>query len=164
VVALEHHAGAGGGGYPALNEAPHLFSRITAIADVYAALTHDGVDREPLTAPEALRRLERDYTDILDANLVRAFVGMLGPYPPGTPVLLDTGETGVVRRASEDPEQADKPVVLVVGDPEEWYRSAVEVDLLHDPDGGKVIGVLHPDELPFSTAAVYFKPEMLYET
>ena len=34
-------------------------------------------------------------TDVLDANLVRAFVGMLGPYPPGTPVLLDIHDTMV---------------------------------------------------------------------
>jgi hypothetical protein len=164
VVALEHHAGAADGGYPALEEPPHLFSRICAIADVYAALTHERPGRAPLTPPEALRILERDFHDTLDPNLVKAFVGMLGPYPPGTPVLLDTGEAGVVRRASEDPTQPAKPVVLVVGDPEEWYRSAVEVDLLNDPDGGSVVGILHPDELPFATAAVYFKPELLYET
>lgn len=164
VVALEHHAGARGGGFPALQEPPHLFSRICAIADIYAALTHERPDRAPLPPPEALRILETDFRDTLDPNLVKAFAGMLGPYPPGTPVLLDTGESGVVRRNSEDPARPDKPVVLVVGDPEDWYRSAVEVDLLHDPGGGSVVGVLHRDELPFATAAVYFKPEMLYET
>lgn len=161
VVALELHGWASVA--PPRRTPPHLFSRIVSIADAYASLTHERPDRAPLTAPGALRFLEDELHDRLDASLLAAFVGMLGPYPPGTPVLLDTGEVGVVRRPSEDPRQADKPVVLVVGDPEEWYRSAVEVDLLHDPDGGAVVGVLHPDELPFATAAVYFRPEVLYE-
>ncbi len=162
-VALEHHVGLDGGGYPDLGRRPHLFSRIVSVADVYDALCSERGDRDALPPARALRALQGPDTPGLDESLVQAFAAMLGPYPPGTPVILDTGEVGVVRRPSADQAHPDKPVVYVVGDPEEWYRSSSEVDLLTDPDGGQVAGMPFPDEVPFNPAAVYFQPENLYE-
>ncbi len=163
VVALQHHMGASGGGYPATGEPPHLFSRICTIADIYDALCSERGDREAYAPPHALQLLTTELLPQVDAKLAKAFAAMLGPYPPGTPVLLDTGEVGVVRRPSPDAAHAERPTVFVVGDPEEWYRTATEVDLLTDPEGGAVVGMPYPDEVPFAPGAVYFKPEVLYE-
>ena len=52
----------------------------------------------------------------MDPMLVKAFVAMLGVYPVGTLVMLDTFELAVVQSADADPELASRPAVLLVSD------------------------------------------------
>ena len=116
VVAYEHHM-------PYLNSETgrprpiHLFSRIVAVADAFDALTTRRPWREGYTPDEAIRLLMEDAGTRFDPLVVKVLINLLGLYPLGCPVRLESGETAVVYHNSNDPRLFDKPWVKVVLDP-----------------------------------------------
>ena len=48
--------------------------------------------------------------------IVKAFVSMLGIYPVGTFVVLDSFELAIVHSVSADPSMLSRPMVLIVSD------------------------------------------------
>jgi HD-GYP domain-containing protein (c-di-GMP phosphodiesterase class II) len=106
VAAFEHHQHydlkgyplAGGGAVPI-----HPFSKIVAIADAYDALTslraYFKIQKSP---DEAVRDLLNRRGSSLDPVLVKAFVNMVGIFPIGTLLRLNTGETGLVTSQTRD--------------------------------------------------------------
>jgi len=97
VVALEHHLRLDGGGYPDLpGRRPHLFSRIVAIADGYDAMTSHRPHRSARTPQEALQMVLEESGSGYDPDLVTLFARMMGRFPPGSLLRLDSGETVVV--------------------------------------------------------------------
>lgn len=52
-----------------------------------------------------------------DPVLVKALINLLGIYPVGTLVVLDTFELAIVQTANVNPELLARPVVMVVSDP-----------------------------------------------
>jgi hypothetical protein len=50
----------------------------------------------------------------LDQVIVKAFINMIGLYPLGTVVVMDTGEIGVVVGIPSDPAQSARPIVRIV--------------------------------------------------
>ena len=105
VVALEHHRGARGGGYPDLgNEVPHIMSQLVSVADVYEALTGARSYQEAMVPERACLVLARLAGDKLNTNLVKAFVSAITFFPLGSLVRTNRDEIGVVVRTnSEDP-------------------------------------------------------------
>lgn len=97
-VALNHHERYSGNGYPrgiagmAIGK-PGL---ISAIADVYDAMTTRRVYDPGTTPQEALGRLFEWGGAEFHPVYVQKFIRCVGIYPVGTVVALDTGETGVV--------------------------------------------------------------------
>ncbi len=118
VVAWEHHAGLDGQGYPAAAHSgqPHLFARIVSICDAYDALVHDRGDRSGLARPLALEALFQEVDRRFDRQLLYAFFGMMGRYPPGSVVRLREGAIAVVGTPSSDPRLFDRPELFVVRD------------------------------------------------
>lgn len=105
VVALEHHSGYDKKGYPDLElmEKPHLFSRIVEVVDVYDALTSMRAYRKPTLPDNALRLIYSQGGKKLDPLLSKSFVRLMGIYPVGCVVKLNTEEYGiVVKPGSED--------------------------------------------------------------
>jgi hypothetical protein len=51
-----------------------------------------------------------------DPVVVKAFINLLGIYPVGTLVVLDTFELAVVRAANPNPEFISRPSVAVISD------------------------------------------------
>ena len=117
-VAWEHHAGLDGSGYPhaAPDGAPHLFARVVAICDAYDALVHDRGDRSGLARPLALEALFQEVDRRFDRQLLYAFFGMMGRFPPGSVVRLREGAIALVATPSEDPRLFDRPELFVVRD------------------------------------------------
>jgi hypothetical protein len=52
----------------------------------------------------------------MDPVVVKAFINLLGIYPPGTLVVLDTFELAVVSAASPNPDMLSRPRVVIVSD------------------------------------------------
>ncbi len=117
IVAYEHHIHPDGSGYPGIKALPELdlFSRIVAIADQYDAMTSSRVyARTPMTPDKALALMVKRVSSQLDPLLMKFFINLVGTYPVGTLVVLDTLELGVVSAAN----QADsmRPRVRVITD------------------------------------------------
>jgi len=128
VVALEHHARYDGSGYPNLlyfEEPPehtdgyhhhhplHLFSRLTAVADGYDALTSRRSYRRAESPARALRVLLADAGTFYDPDVVHAFIDIMGEFPPGSLLRLQRGEVVMVDRPAPDAE-GPVPALLVV--------------------------------------------------
>lgn len=97
-VARHHHERIDGQGYPARLEEWQIsrFARLVAIVDAFDAMTSDRCYREGLATADALRVLYRGRAEQFDAEMVEAFIRMVGVYPPGTLVELTSGEIALV--------------------------------------------------------------------
>lgn len=119
LVAFEHHLNIDLSGYPELFAPRRLsfYSKIVSICDSFDAGTTPRVYKtEPITPTEMLEALLRWEGVRYDPILLKAFIGMLGIYPPGSLVLLDTMELAVVVAASADADQMGRPRVRLVTD------------------------------------------------
>ncbi len=119
LVAYEHHLKPDGGGYPRrLRPRPvGLFSRIVSVIEMFDAATTNMGYRTPTKHPaEYVAEMRATADAFLDPACVHAFVDMLGVYPVGTVLLLDTFELAVSRGVNPDPELADRPLVYIISD------------------------------------------------
>ncbi len=133
VVAAEHHLV----GYPrAVEGPPGLITSIVAIADAYDSLTTDRPFRPGLPHAEALRILYGGEGGH-DRLLVKAFANVLGLYPAGVLVELDTREVGVVAQQSPDPKMGMRPKVKVLLDAKGGNVEGTIVDLAERGRDGK---------------------------
>jgi HD-GYP domain-containing protein (c-di-GMP phosphodiesterase class II) len=98
VVAFEHHLRADGSGYPAGVVRPHinLATALCGIADVYDAMRSQRAYQQAFPTDRILAVLKRNDGTQFDQHLVRRFTQLLGIYPVGNMVRLDTGEVAVV--------------------------------------------------------------------
>jgi HD-GYP domain-containing protein (c-di-GMP phosphodiesterase class II) len=164
VVALEHHARYDGSGYPNLvyfEEPPdhtgnghphhplHLFSRLTAVADGYDALTSRRSYRRPETPTRALQILLAGAGTMYDPDVVHAFIDLMGEFPPGSLLRLQRGEVVLVNRAAADP---DGPVpALLVVDPDGRRLETPEPRSFLP---GEVTGYLTPERAGVTPASI----------
>jgi HD-GYP domain-containing protein (c-di-GMP phosphodiesterase class II) len=105
VAAFEHHQHGDSHGYPRVEvgHLPHLFSQIVSLADAYEAITANRVYYSSRTTPDqAIRILLKNRGKIFDPILVKAFVNMIGLFPVGTILKLNTGEVGLVTHQTRD--------------------------------------------------------------
>jgi putative nucleotidyltransferase with HDIG domain len=147
-VALHHHIRFDGGGYPRLtfSTAPSLFSRIITIADVYDAMTSVRVYRAlPILPPNAMAYIWSERGRFFHPALVKAFVSMVGAYPPGSVVRLSDGSVAVV---VEPPRGADpfSPVVKAWGSNDPMDLDAAE--------SLRIVGAVNPDDVDASDAEI----------
>jgi hypothetical protein len=91
-----------------------LFTRLVAVADGYDAATTRRVYQDvPWEADAVLREMWLNPGRGYDPVLVKALINLLGIYPVGTCVILDTFEVAIVAGPSPDPEQLHRPVVRI---------------------------------------------------
>jgi putative nucleotidyltransferase with HDIG domain len=100
VVAFEHHLRVDASGYPAgvSRSALNLATSLCSISDVYDAMRSHRAYQSAHPTDRVLAVLQRNDGSQFDQNLVRRFVQLLGIYPPGNLVRLNTGEIAVVLR------------------------------------------------------------------
>ena len=119
VVAFEHHIKTDLTGYPrhVRERTQGIYSRIVAVADAFdAATTRRSYQTTPLTPVDVLYEMRVNPRRGMDQVIVKAFISMVGHYPVGTFVVLDTFELAVVHAASPHPEAISRPTVRVVSD------------------------------------------------
>jgi HD-GYP domain-containing protein (c-di-GMP phosphodiesterase class II) len=137
---FEHHMKLDLTGYPQVHfkKEISLFGRILHIADVYDAITSPRVYRRSALSPDkALSYMwERAGTDF-DPILLKVFATMMGTYPIGTLLELDTGERGLVLDYPLDSGGTLPRIVLVQEDGDGEFRRGEVVDLGEkDPETG----------------------------
>jgi HD-GYP domain-containing protein (c-di-GMP phosphodiesterase class II) len=131
IASMEHHRWADGGGYPRLVEhRAHIFSRIIAVADVFDAFCQQRPFREEFPPDQAVKLVGRFSGSQLDLSLVRTLIRIVGRYPPGTLVELDSGEYAVVVGTGKGAQPLKRPRVLILTDDEGYeLEEYVVVDL-----------------------------------
>ena len=113
--ALEHHERVDGTGYPHRRVRSELsqFGLMAAVVDIYDAITSDRCYHKGRIAHEALQFLYRLALEgHLDAALVQRFIHVVGVYPVGSVVELNTGEVAIVKQIHHHAPLT--PVVLLV--------------------------------------------------
>jgi HD-GYP domain-containing protein (c-di-GMP phosphodiesterase class II) len=130
LVAFEHHMNLNHSGYPRVENPVELdfFSKIVTIADRYDAITSSRVySRDPMSSDKALRCLVEQSGNELDPLLLKFFINMVGVYPIGSLVKLDSHELGLV--FENNPHSFLRPRVILLTDAEgNWIEGHV-VDL-----------------------------------
>lgn len=119
VVAHEHHMRRDFSGYPRVirPRALSMTSKIVAVADAYdAATSRRSYQTKPYPPSAVLQEMRDNPLRGLDPVVVKAFITLLGIYPSGTLVVLDTFELAVVLAANPDPEMLSRPRVVIVSD------------------------------------------------
>ncbi len=99
---LHHHEKMDGTGYPdrLQGEQISVLARMTAICDVYDAITSDRPYKNGWDPSESLRRMAEWCKDHFDGRLFQAFVKTMGIYPVGSLVRLASGRLAVVTEQS----------------------------------------------------------------
>ena len=116
-VAFEHHLRLDGSGYPAVKRPSlNLATMLTSIADVYDAMRSQRSYQQAFPTDRILAVMKRNDGTQFDQHLVRRFVQIIGIYPPGTVVRLNTKEIAIVLQVhAPDPH---RPRVRILRDPE----------------------------------------------
>jgi putative nucleotidyltransferase with HDIG domain len=127
--ALEHHERVDGTGYPhhRSNKDLSQFGLIAAIVDIYDAVTSDRCYHKGKTPHDTLQFLYQLGTQgHVDGTLVQQFVQVVGVYPVGSCVSLNTGETAIVKQFNH--QAPIRPLVVLITD-EAGHRQSTPVDL-----------------------------------
>jgi putative nucleotidyltransferase with HDIG domain len=116
-IVLGHHLHFNRCGYPEwAQKLPfNQMIDIVAIADTYDAITTLRVYQHPINPRAALHEMQKLAGTFLDGSLVTAFIEMMGKYPVGTLVRLDTNEVAVIYRPNPLDEEAPIVRILIEG-------------------------------------------------
>jgi putative nucleotidyltransferase with HDIG domain len=111
-----HHEKSDGSGYPdGLREAKiPKFAKIISVADVYDAITSERVYRKGMLPFEAMCRMFSWSGKQFNDALVRFFISIVGIYPAGTMVMLDTKEVAIIVGPNKN--EPLRPRVLIMTD------------------------------------------------
>ena len=115
IVAFEHHLRADGTGYPTgvSRHTLNVATTLCGISDVYDAMRSQRVYQQAFPTDRILGVLQRNDGKQFDQNLVRRFVQLVGIYPAGNLVRLDTSEIAVVVKTyAPDPYRPRVKVLL----------------------------------------------------
>ena len=111
--ALQHHEREDGSGYPAgcYGKDMHRYGRMASVADSFDAMTAERVYSDAKSAWSALSELMVRCREQYHQPTVMALVKLLGVFPVGTRIVLDSGERGEV--VAPNPADGSRPIVLV---------------------------------------------------
>ena len=163
IVAYEHHMKSDLTGYPKTirSRALSVFSKIVAVADGFdAATTRRAYQTTPIQPDQVLREMWTNPRRGLDPVLVKALINVLGVYPVGTCVILDSYEIAIVHSANPDLAQIHRPVVRIAATAEgALIPSGPLLNLAEQtPDGGyvrSIIKVTDPAKYGIDPAAYF---------
>ena len=139
LVAHEHHMKTDLTGYPK-SIRPRLlglYSRIVSVADGFdAATTRRSYQTVPIEPDQVLREMWENPKRGYERVLVKALINLIGIYPVGTCVILDTFEVAIVAAPNPEGQQLNRPVV----------RIAVDVNGSMLPPPGEQVSLAELDE------------------
>jgi HD-GYP domain-containing protein (c-di-GMP phosphodiesterase class II) len=160
IVSFEHHMNCDLSGYPQVKKYSELdlYSRIVALADQYDAMTSSRVySRTPIPPDKTLSIMMEQAGTKLDPLLYKFFINMVGIYPIGTIVTLNTKEIGLVFETSMP--FADRPKVLIIINAEGKSVRGPIVNLSEKDDRGKhlrsIVKTLDPEKYKINLAEYF---------
>ncbi len=139
IAAYEHHMKTDLTGYPESIRERRMsfFSRVVAIADAFDAATSARPYQKRMTPDEILRLFWEQPERGFDPVLVKALTNLLGIYPVGTCVILDSRELAIVHAPNADAAMIHRPVVRVICSADgTWLRAGPLVDLSATTEDG----------------------------
>ncbi len=150
----EHHMKVDLTGYPKTIRPRQIsiFSKIIAVADGFdAATSRRAYQTTPIQPDSVLKEMLENPKRGYDQILVKAFINLIGIYPVGTMVILDTYELALIAAANPNPDMLHRPIVRVVADAsgQVTYPGSVANLADQDADGGflrSIIKVTNPDK------------------
>jgi putative nucleotidyltransferase with HDIG domain len=154
VVAFEHHLRIDGSGYPARvkRSSLNVGTMLCSIADVYDAMRSQRQYQQAFPTDRILAVLKRNDGQQFDQHLVRRFVQLIGIYPPGNLVRLNTGEVAVVVNVYA-PDPYRPHVRVLVGRDGQRLDLAYELNLWEKSDNPQrpsaIVAPLDPGEFQF---------------
>lgn len=115
-VIVGHHEMWSGKGYPSGRRGLEISeaARITAVADVFDALTARRVYKRPMPLRNAITLIMEDAGDHFDTRIARELLVNVGLYPPGSIVLLSNNRTGLV--VSSGGKDLVRPVLMLLAE------------------------------------------------
>lgn len=149
LVAHQHHERHDGTGYPLglKGDAISRIGQMAAVCDVYDAITSTRCYHQGMPPHEALRKIYEWSKFHFKPEVAQQFIRIIGIYPVGTLVMLESGRLGVVRDQHEGGNLL-QPVVRVVYDTRRLaYVEPVDVDLslpLGQGGGDRIVGYESP--------------------
>jgi HD-GYP domain-containing protein (c-di-GMP phosphodiesterase class II) len=152
VPMFEHHLKYDLSGYPHADwkKPLTLFGKIISIADKYDTLTSSRSYRKSLLSPDRALGYMFDRTGKdFDPTLIKVFINIMGVYPVGTLLRLDTGELALVV-SSPSREFSKRPLVCVLEKENEGSYKKREIINLDERDNEtgnyvrEIIETYHP--------------------
>jgi putative nucleotidyltransferase with HDIG domain len=140
VVAFEHHLRYDNKGYPKLTFAtkPHIGSSIVSICDVYDALIARRTYKRDYPPKMVYDLMMRERSGAFMPSLLDSFFRVMGVWPQGTIVELNTGDIAIVRQEQE--EDIFSPLVEVVSS----QKTGTFIDLKKEKDKITIERSLNP--------------------
>jgi hypothetical protein len=116
----------------------NMTSKIVAVADGYdAATSRRSYQTIPISPAAVLQEMRDNPRRGMDPVIVKAFTNLLGIYPVGTLVVLDTFELAVVTAANSRADALSRPMVKIVSDAQgNIVVPPLEVDLAQADGNG----------------------------
>jgi HD-GYP domain-containing protein (c-di-GMP phosphodiesterase class II) len=161
VPPFEHHVGYDHSGYPHVADSRQLslFGRILTITDVYDAITSPRIYRPSALSPDqALKQMLAQSGTQFDPVLLKVFIQMLGAYPVGTVLKLDTEEIGIVAQAGTGSQAQARPVLQLLETDHHGNFQKGEIVNLSDQDAGaghyvrNIVSSMHPSAMGIQPA------------
>ncbi|HIJ82597.1 MAG: HD-GYP protein [Magnetococcales bacterium] len=151
VIAGSHHSRQDGSGYTLnhVSERYTQFQQLSAIIDIYDAMTSHRPYRRPWTATNALKKIhEMSGKRQLDSSMVQSFIHRIGIYPVGSVIRLENQLVGVVTQTNWS--SLLYPKVRLLADQRDGKKiESRDVDLLEWKDKGQgytIVASGHPDD------------------
>lgn len=145
-IVYEHHCGCNRQGYPLLETGRELDdgAMLVSVCDVYDSVTTLRPYQRQHTPQEGIQvLLKLKASGHLHSAYVDAFIKLLGIYPVGTTVRLNTGEIAVVVGVHREAE--DRPRLKLIRDRRgNLLRIPVDLDLYQEQEGRRIVGTLDP--------------------
>lgn len=142
-VTMRHHERVDGTGYPFGLKGDEIstIGKMSAIVDVYDALTSVRVYKDAWEPTFTLRKMLEWSEHHFDKQLVHAFIRCLGIYPVGSLVELESGLIGIVLDQSED---LLKPKLRIVYNKKANFREMVRDIELERIDYDRIVSFANP--------------------
>ncbi|OGR43676.1 MAG: hypothetical protein A2X35_08415 [Elusimicrobia bacterium GWA2_61_42] len=132
-IIFQTHERADGSGYPDRLSSEDIdpLAQLISVADVFEAMTHPRAWRESANPPDVVKELIEKEGRGFNARAVKALLSAVSIYPPGSLVLLSTGEIARVVKVNKG--SLTRPLVEVLLDPDFVPAAPALVDLLEHP-------------------------------
>jgi putative nucleotidyltransferase with HDIG domain len=151
LVAHQHHERHDGSGYPLglKGDAISHIGQMAAVCDVYDAITSNRCYHKGMPPHEALRKILEWSKYHFKPEVAQQFIRIIGIYPVGTLVMLESGRVAIVHDQNEGGSLLQPVVRIIFDSRKQTYTTPTNVDLskpLGQGGGDKIVGHETPEK------------------